>query len=167
MTGLDPVQDRIIEIATIVTDANLTTLEEGPNLVVYQSLERLEAMDEWNQTHHGNSGLIKLVKESPYTERMAERATLEFLRKLVSKGQSPMCGNSVCQDRQFLRLYMPELHNYFHYRSIDVSTLKELHKRWNPQDNQFTKLGNHRALDDIKESIAELDFYRQKFFICD
>ena len=167
MTGLNPEQDRIIEIATIVTDANLTILEEGPNMAIHQSLERLQAMDKWNQTHHGNSGLIRLVKESSQTERMAETTTLDFLGKFVPKGKSPMCGNSVCQDRQFLRLYMPELHDYFHYRNIDVSTVKELHKRWSPQDDQFTKLGNHRALDDIKESIAELDFYRQKFFICD
>ena len=167
MTGLDPEQDRIIEIATIVTDTDLTILEEGPNMAIYQSLEKLQAMDKWNQTHHGNSGLIRLVKDSSYTERMAESATLEFLGRLVPKGQSPMCGNSVCQDRQFLRMYMPDLHDYFHYRNIDVSTLKELRKRWSPQDNEFIKLGNHRALDDIKESIAELDFYRQKFLFCD
>ena len=167
MTGLVPEQDRIIEIATIVTDADLTTLEEGPNMAVYQSRERLQAMDEWNQTHHGKSGLIRLVEESSHTERVAERATLDFIQKLVPKGQSPMCGNSVCQDRQFLRLYMPELHDYFHYRNLDVSTLKELHKRWSPKDNEFIKLGKHRALGDIKESIAELEFYRQKFLVCD
>ena len=167
MTGLDPEQDSIIEIATIVTDADLTILEEGPNIVVNQSLKKLQAMDKWNQTHHENSGLIELVKDSSHTERMAESATLEFLRRLVPKGQSPMCGNSVCQDRQFLRLHMPELHDYFHYRNLDVSTLKELHKRWSSQDKQFIKLGSHRALDDIKESIAELNFYRQKFLICD
>ena len=167
MTGLDPGQDSIIEIATIVTDADLSILEEGPNIVVNQSLKKLQAMDKWNQTHHENSGLIRLVKDSSYTERMAESATLEFLGRLVPKGQSPMCGNSVCQDRQFLRMYMPDLHDYFHYRNIDVSTLKELHKRWMPKNDQFGKLGNHRASDDIKESIAELDFYRQNFLICD
>ena len=167
MTGLDPEQDSIIEIATIVTDADLNILEEGPNIVVNQSLKKLQAMDKWNQTHHENSGLIGLVKESSHTARMAESATLEFLRRLVPKGQSPMCGNRVCQDRQFLRLHMPELHDYFHYRNIDVSTFKELYKRWMPKNDQFIKLGNHRALDDIKESIAELDFYRQNFLICD
>ena len=167
MTGLDPERDRIIEIATVVTDADLTVLGEGPNMAIYQSPQQLQAMDEWNQSHHVKSGLIDLVKKSRNSERIAESVTLKFLEKLVPKGESPMCGNSVCQDRQFLRRYMPYLHDYFHYRNIDVSTLKELRKRWSSQQDEFRKKTNHRALDDIKESIAELDYYRKKFLICD
>ena len=167
MTGLNPEQDRIIEIATVVTDANLNNLVEGPNLVIHQSDALLDQMDEWNTSHHGGSGLTDLVRASRQTEKSVEKVTLEFLVKNGAEGSSPMCGNSVCQDRQFLRKYMPDLHDFFHYRNIDVSTLKELNLRWNPKANQFSKQGSHRALDDIKESIAELKHYRSNFLICD
>lgn len=165
MTGLDPEQDRIIEIATIVTDAQLNILAEGPNLVVHQSDELLAGMDEWCTRQHGQSGLTQRVKDSSISERDAESATLEFIAEYVDKGASPICGNSIGQDRRFLVKYMPELEAYFHYRNLDVSTIKELARRWQPDVlASVKKKGSHLALDDIKDSINELIHYRQHFF---
>ena len=164
MTGLEPDTDRIIEIATIVTDANLNTLAEGPVMAVHQSDELLNGMDEWCTRTHGESGLTKRVQESRISEREAELATIRFLEEWVDKGTSPICGNSVGQDRRFLVKYMPELEAYFHYRTLDVSTLKELARRWKPEILPgFEKKGTHLALDDIRESIAELAYYREHF----
>lgn len=164
MTGLDTQNDRIIEIATIVTDANLMPLAEGPAIAIHQSQEALDGMDEWNQRQHGDSGLIERVRVSAYNEAKAEAETLEFLRQYVPQGASPMCGNSICQDRRFLARSMPLLEDYFHYRNLDVSTLKELAKRWAPSlMDGFSKAGRHLALDDIRDSIAELKFYRDHF----
>lgn len=163
MTGLDPDKDRIIEIATLVTDAQLQVIAEGPNLVIHQSDELLNGMDEWNTSHHGASGLTAKVRESQISEAAAEEQTLAFLSQYVAEGASPMCGNSICQDRRFLWRYMPRLEAFFHYRHIDVSTLKELRKRWQPDAEKFDKESNHRALEDIHDSIAELQFYRDKF----
>lgn len=164
MTGLDPLRDRIIEIATIVTDANLTILAEGPVLAVQQSDEQLALMDEWNVKTHTQSGLVDRVKQSTVSEAEAEQLTLAFLKQWVPENSSPICGNSIGQDRRFLVNYMPQLENYFHYRAVDVSTLKELARRWKPDIlQQFHKKGTHQALDDIKESIAELAFYRENF----
>lgn len=165
MTGLDPENDRIIEVATIVTDADLNTLAEGPVLAVHQSDAALEAMDEWNTTTHGNSGLTQRVRESSLTERDAELETVAFLKEWVDARTSPICGNSICQDRRFLARYMPELEAFFHYRNLDVSTVKELGRRWKPQALEgFKKKGAHLALDDIRESIAELQHYRETLF---
>lgn len=164
MTGLNPNEDRIIEIATIVTDSDLNVIAEGPAYAIHQSDEQLAQMDEWCTTQHNGSGLVERVKESCITEKMAEKATLEFLRKYVPEGKSPMCGNSIWQDRRFLTRYMPELENYFHYRLIDVSTLKELALRWAPKVyGGLQKESRHLALDDIRDSIAELRYYREKF----
>lgn len=164
MTGLDPQQDRIIEIATIVTDSNLTILSEGPVIAIYQSEQQLSLMDEWNAKTHTESGLIDRVKSSQYDEKKAELATITFLEKWLPMGVSPICGNSVAQDRRFLFEYMPELEKYFHYRYLDVSTLKELARRWKPDIlHSFTKKNSHQALEDIRESIAELAYYRQHF----
>jgi oligoribonuclease len=165
MTGLDPERDRIIEIATIVTDKELNVLAEGPVLAIHQPESVLDAMDEWNTSHHGQSGLTQRVKDSAISEQEAEAQTVAFLEQWVSKGKSPMCGNSVCQDRRFLVKHMPQLEAYFHYRHIDVSTVKELTRRWQPEVLQdFTKKGAHLALDDIRESIEELRFYRERVF---
>lgn len=165
MTGLNPDQDRIIEIATIVTDADLNIIAEGPNLVVHQSDELLDSMDEWCTRQHGESGLTARVKASTISDRDAELATLEFLAKHVAKGASPICGNSIGQDRRFLVKYMPELEDYFHYRNLDVSTIKELARRWAPEVLAgVVKKGSHLALDDIKDSISELQHYRSIFF---
>ncbi len=164
MTGLEPEQDVIIEIATIVTDSNLNIIAEGPVLAVHQPDVLLDAMDEWNTKTHGNSGLTERVRNSSTNARDAERLTLEFLRQHVKPGTSPLCGNSIHQDRRFLVKYMPELEAYMHYRNIDVSTLKELAKRWKPSVvSSFQKKGSHQALDDIKESIAEMQHYREHF----
>lgn len=164
MTGLEPSTDHIIEIATIVTDSELNTLAVGPVLAIHQPDEILAAMDEWNTTHHGNSGLTERVRGSSITVEEAERQTLAFLAEYVPAGVSPICGNSIGQDRRFLVKYMPELESYFHYRNLDVSTLKELMKRWRPDLlSGFSKKGAHLALDDIKESIAELQYYREVF----
>ena len=164
MTGLEPEQDVIIEIATIVTDSNLNIIAEGPVLAVHQPDVLLDAMDEWNTKTHGNSGLTERVRNSTTNARAAERLTLEFLRQYVKPGTSPLCGNSIHQDRRFLVKYMPELEAYMHYRNIDVSTLKELAKRWKPAVvSSFQKKGSHQALDDIKESIAEMQHYREHF----
>ena len=162
MTGLAPDSDRIIEIALLVTDAQLVTLAEGPLLVVHQPDEVLEAMDSWNKSTHKKSGLIERVRASKMSEADAERAALEFLESHVPANASPMCGNSICQDRRFLARWMPRLEAHFHYRNLDVSTLKELVRRWKPELMKgFTKEGKHEALADILESIEELKFYRR------
>ncbi|HET6725180.1 MAG TPA: oligoribonuclease [Gammaproteobacteria bacterium] len=165
MTGLDPAVDRIIEIATLVTDKHLETIAEGPVLAIHQPEDVLDGMDSWNVKHHGQSGLIARVRESEVDEAEAERQTLEFLRTYVPERASPMCGNSICQDRRFLARWMPELEHFFHYRHIDVSTLKELAKRWAPDVAKgFKKESAHVALSDIKDSIEELDHYRRTLF---
>ena len=164
MTGLDPEKEKIIEIATIITDSNLTIVAEGPNLVINQPKELMDNMDEWNTKQHGNSGLIKSVMESSITEQAAEIETLEFISKYVGNKKSPMCGNTVSHDRRFLSKYMPELENYFHYRHIDVSSVKELIVRWMNQAQSYQKNSNHRALDDIKDSINELKHYKKLLF---
>lgn len=162
MTGLDPLEDRIIEIATIVTDKNLNTLEEGPTLVIHQSDEKLDAMDEWCTNQHGKSGLTDRVRNSSISEATAEAITIAFLDKYVPAGKSPMCGNSICQDRRFLARWMPQLEEFFHYRNLDVSTLKELVNRWAPEVGEgFVKESSHLAMDDIKDSVAELKYYRK------
>jgi oligoribonuclease len=164
MTGLNPETDRIIEIATIVTDDNLNIVEQGPVMAIHQSEQVMDAMNSWCVKVHGKTGLTTRVKESSITEKQAEDATLEFIRKYTIKNKSPMCGNSIGQDRRFLRRYMPELHEHFYYRNIDVSTLKELAKRWKPEIlKKLVKKGSHIALEDIKESIDELKFYREHF----
>jgi oligoribonuclease len=164
MTGLLPERDVIIEIATIVTDANLNILEEGPSMVIHQSSEILAGMDEWNTEHHTNSGLVQRVKDSIISSKQAEIQTIEFLEKHVNAGASPMCGNTVCQDRRFLYNYMPELEKFFHYRHIDVSTLKELLVRWKPQAKMVREGESaHLALADIRDSINELKYYRDVF----
>lgn len=165
MTGLNPSHDRIIEIATIVTDANLNTLAEGPVIAVHQSDELLSQMDEWNTRQHNASGLVTRVKASTMTELMAEDAMLSFISQYVPEGKSPMCGNSVYQDRRFLVRYMPRLEKFFHYRLIDVTTLKELALRWAPQIyNGYRKETTHLALQDVRDSIAELQYYRDNLF---
>ncbi|RRO01312.1 oligoribonuclease [Pectobacterium aquaticum] len=164
MTGLNPDHDRIIEIATLVTDANLNVLAEGPVMAVHQSDSQLALMDDWNVRTHGASGLTDRVKASTTDERAAELETLAFLQKWVPAGKSPICGNSIGQDRRFLFRYMPELEAYFHYRYLDVSTLKELARRWKPEILMgFKKQGTHQAMDDIRESLAELAYYRENF----
>ncbi|MDF0534074.1 oligoribonuclease [Shewanella yunxiaonensis] len=165
MTGLEPETDRIIEIATLVTDKELNVVGEGPVIAIHQTDAVLAAMDDWNQQHHGASGLIARVKASQYSEQDAIRETIAFLQNYVPKGASPMCGNSIGQDRRFLNKYMRELEEYFHYRNIDVSTIKELVRRWQPEImKDFNKQNTHQALQDIQESIAELKFYRQRVF---
>jgi len=165
MTGLDTVNDQIIEIATIVTDADLNEVAEGPVLAIHQPDEVMARMDEWNRTQHGGSGLTQRVAESRVTEAQAEQATLAFLRQHVEAGTSPMCGNSICQDRRFLARCMPELEAFFHYRNLDVSTLKILASLWAPPVAAgFSKESSHRAMDDIRDSIAELRHYREHLF---
>jgi oligoribonuclease len=162
MTGLDTSADTIIEIATIVTDKHLNELAEGPVLAIAQPLAVMDAMDEWNTTQHGESGLTERVLASDVTIRDAESQTLEFLGKWVERGASPMCGNSICQDRRFLARQMPDLERYFHYRNLDVSTLKILAQQWAPAVAAgFSKESSHRALEDIRDSIAELSWYRE------
>ena len=164
MTGLDPDNDVIIEMATIVTDSNLNTLAEGPVIAIHHSDEVLARMDEWNTRTHGGSGLTQRVKDSTTTMAEAEAQTIAFLEHWVPKGKSPICGNSICQDRRFLYTYMKDLERYFHYRNLDVSTLKELVARWAPEvRDSLVKKGTHLALDDIRESIAELQHYRKHF----
>lgn len=164
MTGLNPDSDLIIEIASVVTDKDLNILAQGPVLAVHQSDAALAAMDDWNQKHHGQSGLIDRVKSSTISEVEAERLTIEFLAKWVPEKASPICGNSIGQDRRFLFRYMPRLEAYFHYRNIDVSTLKELAARWAPElKNGFKKESTHQALNDIIDSIEELRYYREHF----
>jgi len=162
MTGLDPDTDAIIEIATLVTDKELNVLAEGPELALHQPLARLQAMDDWNRSHHSSSGLWQRVLESTVDAATAEQATLAFLAQWVPPGKSPMCGNSICQDRRFMVRLMPALERFFHYRNLDVSTLKELARRWRPGLIEgFKKEGAHTALADARESLAELVYYRQ------
>lgn len=164
MTGLDTQSDAIIEIATVVTDAQLSVLAEGPVLAIRQPEKMLEGMDEWNQNTHTRSGLLARVRASEISEAEAERRTLDFLRQWVPPGVSPMCGNSICQDRRFLYRCMPELEQFFHYRNLDVSTLKELVKRWAPGVyDRVQKDGQHSALQDVHDSIRELQLYRDHF----
>lgn len=166
MTGLDPQRERIIEVATLVTDNALNLIAEGPVLAVHQPDSLLAAMDDWNRKTHGESGLIERVRQSEIDTAEAQRRTLEFLNAHVAPGSSPMCGNSVHQDRRFLEREMPALLDFFHYRNLDVSTLKELAKRWNPGAMAgFKKSGAHLAMDDIRESVAELAHYRATFLI--
>ena len=162
MTGLDPDTDSVLEIATLVTDSQLNILAEGPELAIAHPLSRLEAMDEWNRGTHGRSGLWQRVLDSRVDMAQAEAMTLEFLAQWVPAGKSPMCGNSICQDRRFLVRHMPRLERYFHYRNLDVSTLKELARRWSPALlDGFAKVGAHTAMSDIRESVKELAHYRQ------
>ncbi|ARQ45195.1 oligoribonuclease [Oxalobacter formigenes] len=164
MTGLDPETDRIIEVAVVVTDANLNVLAEGPVYAIHQSDAVLNGMDAWNKGTHGRSGLIDRVKASNITEAMAEDALIDFLIDYVPRGKSPMCGNTICQDRRFMAKTMPRLEAFFHYRNLDVSTLKELARRWKPElIDGFKKQQKHTALADIMESIDELKYYREHF----
>lgn len=166
MTGLNPDTDRIIEVALVITDSQLNTLAEGPVLVVHQSNEVLDGMDKWNKSTHSKSGLIDKVKASRLNETEVEAQLLEFLKLHVPSGISPMCGNSICQDRRFMVRSMPQLEAYFHYRNLDVSTLKELVKRWKPEiPAGLTKESKHEALADIYDSINELKYYRQHFIV--
>jgi len=165
MTGLDPERDTILEIATIVTDSELTQIAEGPVLAIHQSDEILAGMDDWNTEHHGTSGLTARVRASRIDMAEAERRTLEFVRPYTCERTSPLCGNSIWQDRRFLARYMPALENYLHYRIIDVSSIKEIARRWYPEDSQgFEKKNTHLALDDVRESIEELRYYRKSVF---
>lgn len=165
MTGLDPEKERIIEMATIITDSELNVVAEGPVIAVHQPDSLLDAMDEWCTTTHGASGLTKRVRESTIDEAQAEQRTLEFLQQHLEAGKSPLCGNSIGQDRRFLVKYMPRLEEFFHYRNLDVSTVKELARRWRPDVLAgVKKQGSHLALDDIRDSISELRHYRDTFF---
>ena len=165
MTGLEPDRDYIIEIATILTNSELETVAEGPVLAIHQSDDILAGMDEWNTRQHGSSGLTERVKQSAIDCVEAEQQTLKFLKSWMEPGESPMCGNSICQDRRFMARHMPTLEAFFHYRNLDVSTIKELARRWNPSAmSGFKKESSHLALDDIRDSIAELQHYRNTFF---
>ncbi len=165
MTGLIPERDVIIEIATIVTDAQLNTLAEGPVFAIHQPEAVLNGMDEWNTNQHNGSGLVRRIQESSVTTTEAEAETIAFLKQWVPAGKSPICGNSICQDRRFLARYMPQLEAYFHYRNLDVSTIKELTARWKPELLKGVKKnGNHLAMDDIRDSIEELKYYRSHCF---
>ena len=166
MTGLIPERDYIIEIATVITDDQLNLLAEGPMMALNQPEAVLAGMDDWNMNQHTRSGLLQRVRGSEYSESDAEKLTLEFLRKYVVAGVSPMCGNSICQDRRFLSRHMPELEKYFHYRNLDVSTVKELVKRWTNNQEPFAKESTHLALNDIRDSIEELRHYRKLYFNC-
>ena len=164
MTGLDTQNDAILEIATVITDSHLNILAEGPVFALHQSDEKLDAMDKWNQRQHKKSGLVDRVRQSTTTLTEAEEMTLDFIKHFVPAKKSPMCGNSICQDRRFLSRLMPQLEDHFHYRNLDVSTVKELALRWNPKLPKFKKKQTHLALQDVKDSIEELLFYREKFF---
>jgi oligoribonuclease len=167
MTGLDPEHDRILEIATLITDVELTPIAEGPVIAIHRSEHILAGLDDWNRQHHGESGLLDRVRTSPWDEGSAEQETLDFLALHVPSGKSPMCGNSICQDRRFLARWMPRLEAFFHYRNLDVSTLKILAQRWAPDvADSFKKESRHLALEDIKESIAELRHYRANLLQC-
>ncbi len=164
MTGLEPDSDVVIEIATIVTDSDLNTLAEGPVIALHQSDARLDGMDEWNTTHHNSSGLVARVKASQHNEQSATQETIDFLQQWVPAGASPMCGNTICQDRRFMARHMPQLEAFFHYRNLDVSTLKILMQLWRPElASGFRKSATHLALDDIRESIEEMRYYREHF----
>jgi oligoribonuclease len=165
MTGLDTNNDAIIEIATIITDSELNVIAEGPALAIHQHESLLSGMDDWNTEQHGKSGLVDRVRNSGVDEAMAESITIEFIRKYVPPNTSPMCGNSICQDRRFLHRCMPALEQYFHYRNLDVSTIKELVRRWAPSIAEgFMKSPAHLALEDVRDSIRELQYYREHFF---
>ena len=164
MTGLDPQHDEVMEIATIATDAQLNILAEGPVIAIHQPEKIITALDAWNRHHHSQSGLIERVRETATTLGEAESRTLAFVTAYVERGQSPMCGNTICQDRRFLARQMPLLEKFFHYRNLDVSTLKELVRRWYPEKG-YEKRSRHRALDDIRDSIAELRHYREQIFV--
>ena len=164
MTGLNAAEDKIIEIATVVTDMNLNSLETGPEIVVHQNDDVLEKMNDWCKEHHGRSGLTEKVRKSKISVKEAESTTLEFIKQFVKQGKAPLCGNSIHQDRNFLMEYMPGLCHYLHYRNIDVSSIKELTYRWYPDLPGFKKTARHTAMDDIMESIAELKYYREKIF---
>ena len=165
MTGLDPSKDRILEIAVLVTDSDLNLLSEGPTFFLSQPETILNNMDDWNTRHHTDSGLLDRVRAEGIKEKEAEVRVLDYLNSYVKEGSSPLCGNSVWQDRRFLEKYMPQLNLFFHYRNIDVSSIKELARRWVPEVARgVKKTGAHRALDDIRESLAELKFYRENFF---
>ena len=165
MTGLEPEQDRIIEVATLITDSDLNVLAEGPVLAVHQSDDVLDGMDEWNQRTHGESGLVERVRKSQLNEADVEAQTIAFLQRYAERGSSPMCGNSVHQDRRFMVKYMPSLADFFHYRNLDVSTVKELAKRWRPDvASSYKKQSTHQAMDDIRDSVNELKHYREHFF---
>ena len=164
MTGLDTFNDHIIEIATSVTDKDLNVLEEGPIVAIHVEDTVLAGMDEWNTKQHGKSGLVERIRQSSFTTSDAEQQTIEFLKKHVPQGKSPMCGNSICQDRRFMARLMPELEDYFHYRNLDVSTLKELASRWAPEVYRgHSKSSSHLAMDDVRDSINELKYYRENF----
>ncbi len=166
MTGLNIQKDKIIEIATVVTDINLHIVAKGPMLVINQAEQLLQNMDEWNTSHHTKSGLYQEVLDSSITCEEAELRTLEFLNKYVEAGYSPMCGNSICQDRRFLSTYMPKLEEFFHYRNLDVTTIKILAKNWLPSVySNMSKDSKHRAMDDVLDSIAELKYYQEKIFV--
>lgn len=168
MTGLNPVKDRIIEVAVVVTSEDLTIVSEGPVLTIHQADSLLEMMDDWNKSTHSKSGLIEKVKSSSLTEKQAEELLLQFLSEHVAFGKSPLCGNMISQDRRFMCLYMPRLENFFHYRNLDVSTLKELAKRWSPNIYRgVNKKTKHEALADIYDSINELKYYREKLINCE
>jgi oligoribonuclease len=165
MTGLDTTQDKIIEIATIITNSQLEIIEEGPVCAIFQPEHILAGMDDWNKRQHKGSGLIERIRASKTSEEQAEKQTLEFVMTYVPPSKSPMCGNSICQDRRFLARCMPTLEKYFHYRNLDISTLKELAYRWNPHIAEgFKKKSKHLALEDVRDSIEELRYYREHFF---
>jgi len=167
MSGLEPETDRILEVAVLVTDGELEVVAEGPNLVVHQVDEVLDAMDEWNTSHHGQSGLTQRVRESTIDEAQASAALMAFLEEHTTKKKAPLAGNSIHQDRRFVAKYLPEVEDWLHYRNVDVSTLKELAKRWYPKPyaGRPTKKGSHRAMDDLMESIEELKYYRKALFL--
>lgn len=168
MTGLNPARDVIIEIATLITNPQLDILAEGPVIAIHQPDSILDGMDEWNTRQHGQSGLVERVRQSTHDHASAERLTLEFLQQWVPANKSPMCGNTICQDRRFLANYMPDLESYFHYRNLDVSSVKILAQHWKPDvAESVKKSGNHLAMDDIKDSVAELRHYRDRFFNLD
>lgn len=164
MSGLDPAVNTILEIATIITDYNLEIVSEGPVIAVYQPDELLNSMDDWNKEHHGRSGLLQRVRQSSISMAEAEALTLDFIKKHIAPGKAPLCGNSIWQDRMFLINYMPALEKYFHYRNIDVSSIKELYRRWYQDIPGFEKKNSHTALNDVYESIAELKYYRTSIF---
>ena len=167
MSGLDPDRDRILEVAVLVTDGDLEIVAEGPNLIVHQSDDVLNAMDEWNTRHHGQSGLTQRVRESTVDEAQVSAALLEFLSEHTTKKKAPLAGNSIHQDRRFVARYLPEVEDWLHYRNIDVSTIKELASRWYPKEyaGRPAKKGSHRAMDDLMESIEELKYYRNALFL--
>ncbi len=165
MTGLDPDKEGILEIASIVTDSDLKILAEGPRLVIHQGVRLLKAMDPWNRRQHRTSGLLEEVRQSKISVRKAEKMTLDFLKRFCERGKSPLCGNAVHHDRRFIVKYMPKLHRFLHYRHVDVSSLKDLIRRWYPKDKSLPrKSDSHRALADIRESIEELRYYRENYF---